>query len=202
MKQDTWLDAVMDALDAMVARTCPSMRTLWLAATLKRRRHWLGDDVTTLPASVVPPGWRNLSKSSRSKYGALAVWRHAVVWKLLHFLERTGAPRYEELQSIWFSPYPDDLPPFAWSQRLTQAPSTGRATDLRRRLAADACCQTILELRSLVERRDFDARGSMPDMREDDLLVDATRETLLDVLKLQDTLEASSLARLRATGTK
>lgn len=184
MMKDEWLDGVLDALDTMVQRTCPSMRSIWFAATERQRRHWLGNHVNRLPADVrAPTTWNNMAKSSRTKYGQLAVWRQSVVWRLADVLDDTE-PKYQEMTAIWFSAYPKDTPPFAWSAKPTEAPKTNRSVVERRVLAAQGCLCSLNSLKALVNSRPAD--NAAVNIRESDLLESATRPSLRDVLKLDD----------------
>jgi hypothetical protein len=191
MMKDEWFNGVLDALNTMVQRTCPLMRSIWFAATERQRRHWLGNHVYELPADVrAPKNWNDMAKSSRTKYGQLAVWRHAVVWRLPNLLVKTD-PEFQEMTAIWFSAYPKDTPPFAWSAKPTEAPNTDRAVAARRELAAQGCMCSLKSLKMLMNTRPAD--GEAVDWREEDLLGSATRPSLRDVLKLDDSLGRSKV---------
>jgi hypothetical protein len=145
------LDEVMVALGDMVDMTCAAMRPLWLRASLRVRKELVRRpfDAPECPASLA-----NYGRSSRSKYTALAGWRHSVVWLALLEQQDTFGEReaLEALRVVYFQQYPKNSPPFSYAQRTSDAPGRprGQSVENLRAWAVEGCAATI---RSLLEER-------------------------------------------------
>ena len=171
-----------DALDEMLDKSCFEMAPLWLQET-RRAREELGEHA--IAQADFEPGRRYLALSpgQRSKYRGLASWRHAVVWRdvLPHLDEDFG----RAVEAIYFTPYPDNTPPYAWSRRATACPRVhefASATTLKNwgkeganatgvRLV-DECAQLLC--------------GTVADEVRAGLLRCATRKSVHEVLKLDE----------------
>lgn len=127
MKRDASADRddlygrLMVALGDMVEMTCPSMRPLWLHLSQSARAAIVGkpEEMPSLPAHLLtrPP--------ARSKYEALAGWRHAVVWQgILESGEGAASPSHAAMRRIYFQPCPN-VPPFSYSSAAGALPDLG-----------------------------------------------------------------------------
>ena len=177
---DALLDEVLEVLGDMVEVTCPSMRPLWLDLTRGMRAEMLEEPVA-IPA--YPPHLLQAGKASRSKYRALAGWRHAVVWQDL--LDAGDGGRLEALELIYFQPYPEDRPPYAYSARSSAAPgvstdaSIARVRQVARREARDTLVRLASRWIELFEA------GSKAAAYSREFLALSRRASLRDVLKLE-----------------
>jgi hypothetical protein len=100
------VEALAAALELMVDATCPTMRALWLSATERERRR-LREKQAEPPACSLPAPYAQWKKSKRSKYEALATFRHAVVWRLPPTAWAPESPAGR----VYFTPCTDE-PPF------------------------------------------------------------------------------------------
>jgi len=104
------LDEMADALDAMRERACPMMAVIWLAYSARMRKRFVHlerlEDETELPAR-----WFK-TRPFRSRYGIFSVWRHGVLWKGAEVPDLHG----QALEEMYFTEFPQDVPPYAWSQ--------------------------------------------------------------------------------------
>lgn len=129
MNDEDLLNDLADALEEMTNKTCADMRVLWLEGTKKLRQKYL-----PAPNAEVPDHLKKRSPSFRSKYQALARWRHGVVWqKLLESPDKLpqdvkDAEEYAEflenqdlLQAIYFEPCANE-PPYSYSQKKSASP--------------------------------------------------------------------------------
>ncbi|MDD9936666.1 MAG: hypothetical protein OXT09_23845 [Myxococcales bacterium] len=165
------IDELAVALERMVDATCPSMRAHWLMATRRQRRDL--PDAMTQHASI-PPGLARFKKARRSKYEALATFRHAVVWRLPPAQWDPQTPAGQE----YFSPCRDS-PPF------TTGGADARSTlGSRRRAQVSAQLLTLIERVRLAAREQDRARSGNDLHVAGALALEATRKTLRDVLKL------------------
>lgn len=183
-QREALLDGLAAALEAMIDQTCPDMGPLWVEAT-RAERAYLGEDAT--PSLGFEPSARylGLSKGARSRYRGLAAWRHAVLWREI-------APRLQEatfadaMRAVYFTPYPDNAPPYAWSERARDCPEVDRfesPTSLKH-LAKEGCWEALRLLRE--ERARLSARGDWAGELVSILMRPGARDSLRDVLKLED----------------
>ena len=112
------IDELATALQKMVNTSCQDMLPLWLAGTRLARKH-LTDTVRTLPFTPSEK-YLNFSRGRKSQYTAVACWRLAVIWKgILPKVDRDFA---QATKAIYFTPYPKNEPPYAWSSKPSDAP--------------------------------------------------------------------------------
>lgn len=168
------LDELLDALTRMVVLTCPSMRPLWLGATVRQRRAAFAG--VPQQRAELPDAFASWAKAKRSKYQALALFRHTVVWRVdeARWNEQTRAGRG------YFTPCADE-PPFTNTAEFADGRSAGGA--LEREALRDELAEIITRIRELLRRVDF-PDDLKRERLETELLERATRTTLRDVLKL------------------
>ncbi len=178
------LDELAEALEELMDRSCLDMGPIWLEAT-REQRAYLGEH--SQPELGFEPSKRYLSlgKSSRSKYRGLAAWRHAVLWR--GAAEAVEDPDFRAaMECVYFTPYPKNAPPYAWSQRASAAPGVERFEDANtlKKYAKEGCFQSLQAL--LAEQRALEAESSWYHELLVLLLRPATRPTLWEVLKLDE----------------
>lgn len=169
------VESLAEALESLVDRTCLDMAPLWLEATLQARLPLGSHGWDTFHPS---DRYLRLGKGGRSKYRGLAAWRHAVLWR--GCLERLTDWR-SALEATYFTPYPDNAPPYAWSQRATGIPGFASPTTLKEQ-AKNGAWETVQHLLDEQATPPADARAELVA----DLLRVATRESLRDTLKLEE----------------
>ncbi|TXD34252.1 hypothetical protein FRC98_18835 [Lujinxingia vulgaris] len=184
-------DELADALREMVDLTCPSMLPLWLEATKRLRGNYFDAATPELPAYLK----RAMSDSSRSKYKALAKWRHCVVWQSLlvddpevsveedNLLQRelgAYAETRPTLQAIYFSPC-DDTPPYSFSQKKSDAPTIDMAVDSED-LIIRRCVRAAWTTVKIIEARWKEAEGGPVSA----FLESSAKKALKDVLKFTE----------------
>lgn len=175
-------EEISAALEYVIDHTCRDMAPLYLDATRSQRAP-IGE-VTSLPFT---PSARflALAKGSRSKYRQLAAWRHAVVWQ--QALKPLTDPDFQRaVNAIYFTPFPTNNPPYAWSSSASAAPDVGAfpsATTLKE-WARNGAWHTVDHLRSRVHQ--LDRGGTYADEVTAALLKPGCRDTLSDVLKLEE----------------
>ena len=178
------IEELAAALEAMVDHTCDDMGPLWLEATREARQNLEDHGLADL-GFAPSPRYVALSKGARSRYRSLAAWRHAVLWQPVRVSDRDYRAAME---TVYFSFYPDNAPPYAWSSRASEAPGVERwpsPTTLKHQ-AKEGCCDALAQLRS-IERRLKDEGSWATELRAL-LLKPATRDSLRDVLKLEEHL--------------
>ncbi len=125
------IDDLAETLRRIGRETCPAMQTLWLEASQKQRQ-CLGNVQLDVSRELRKP----LGNSSKSKYKALACWRFSCLWVQIERaipgdLERLRGHdedfrNHEEnaffMHQIYFTTYPEDDPPFAFSRSKFEAP--------------------------------------------------------------------------------
>jgi hypothetical protein len=177
------IDELAQALEEMVDKSCPSMASLWQQGTWRARTR-LG---STLPVLDFVPtrAIMQLGKSAQTKYVSLACWRHAVLWRSV--LERVDEDYRRAVETMYFTPFPPDAPPYAWSRKAAAAPGIGdfeSPTDLKN-WAKEGCWASIEALRAEC-RRLIEDDGSLLAEMVKELLAPAIRKSVKDVLKLED----------------
>jgi hypothetical protein len=185
---DALVDELATALEAMVDRSCADMGPLWLDATAMARRY-LG--AHAVPEMGFRPSERylRLGKSSRCKYRTLAAWRHGALWRNALTDEVLGDRACDAVAVVYFSPYPKNEPPYAWSRSAAGAPGVERfdgPADLKDE-AKGGCWRLVAHLRA--EQRQLGAEGDQRDWPAQvraRILRPACRDTLRDLLKLED----------------
>ena len=185
-EENALLDEILEVLDQVVETSgCRDMWHLWLRDTDRIRREL----IRSVPERVtgVPDHLQAFSRSKRSKYGALAAWRHAVLMADAleddEIDERCG----QAVRDIYFTPFPENKPPYSWSKCSSSCPGarcwdSPTVLDLR---AAQGCRDSVERLKARV---DEDAGQSVADELRRRLLERGTRDTLRDVLRY-DTLD-------------
>ena len=119
-KEDAKLVAELAAaLEEAVDRSCLETAPLWLEAT-RRHRAELARTEMSVPWTASAK-YLALGRPSRSKYRSLAVWRHAVVWKQV-LPTLSPAEQKRALETIYFTKFPSNVPPYAWSKAAASAP--------------------------------------------------------------------------------
>ncbi len=113
------VEELAGALEEMVDRSCFEMAALWQAETRRARRE-LGEHAIREADFEPSPRYLRLSPGQRSKYRGLASWRHACLW-------RDIVPRIDDdfgraVDAVYFTPYPRNEPPYAWSSRASACP--------------------------------------------------------------------------------
>lgn len=183
-QHDELVDALAEALEEMIDQSCPDMGPLWVEAT-RAERAYLGESALSELGFRPSPRYMSLSKGARSRYRGLAAWRHAVVWRRIQ-------PRIEDpdfraaLRAVYFTPFPDNAPPYAWSSRASDAPdveSFESPTTLKHH-AKEGCWHTLRLLSA--ERDTLKARGDWLSELCALLLRPAVRDSNRELLKLED----------------
>lgn len=149
-EEERLLDELLDVLDQVLETSgCRDMAPLWLIATQRVRAEWITS--TDERIERVPERILALGKSTRSKYAALAAWRHAVLSAaVLDSLERR--PR-EAVEAMYFQPYDRNEAPYSWSAASSRCPSaeswpSPSALDA---LARRGCAESVRRLAELAE---------------------------------------------------
>ena len=179
---DDLVEELSAALDTMLDCTCWEMAPLWLEET-RRAREDLGDRAIA-EAGFEPSGrYRALSKGARSRYRGLAAWRHAVLW--LETLTAIDGDFALALEAVYFTPYPDDTPPYAWSQSATACPGVGDfpSPSTLKVWAKEGAWESV---EVLIGQRSKLMVGSRADEVRAGVLRCATRRSVRVVLKLDD----------------
>ena len=182
------VEELATALEAMLDRTCADMGPLWLQATASARRY-LGPH--GVPELGFQPSERylRLGKGSRSKYRALAAWRHGALWRDALREDVLGDRAHDAVAAVYFTPYPSNAPPYAWSRSAAEAPGVERfdgPADLKDE-AKGGCWRLVAHLAAEQRRLgpDGDQRDWPAQVRAR-LLRPACRTSLRDLLKLED----------------
>lgn len=171
------------ALEQAVDSSCPETAALWLAATRRSRSELMR---TTLTLGFSPSAkFLALGRASRSKYRSLAVWRHAMLWKgVLPKLK--GGQEKRALEAVYFTPFPENAPPYAWSSAASKAPGVRDFDGPRqlKRLAKLGAESSVRALCSYLEKLDkSDALGELTYK----LIRPGVSTSACDVLKLEKT---------------
>jgi hypothetical protein len=178
------VDRLSENLERMMNLSCAEMGPLWLAATRQQRKPLGQAESMALPFE---PSKRffALSKGVRSKYRALATWRHCCLMQdAIEQLE--DAEFRSAMVAVYFTPYPADTPPYAWSSRASAAPAVAEfpsPTSLKHQ-AKEGCHETVLLL--MGAEAELRSSGSWHDEVRAGLVGTGCRKTVRDVLKLED----------------
>lgn len=178
------VDDLAAALELMIDQSCPDMGPLWVEAT-RAERAYLGDAAVSELGFTPSPRYRSLSKGSRSRYRGLAAWRHAILWRKIELRIQDSDFR-AALRAVYFTPYPDNTPPYAWSSKATGAPDVRRfesPTTLKEQ-AKEGCWHALRLLSA--ERAELGARGDWLSELCALLLRPAVRDSNRELLKLED----------------
>lgn len=176
------VERLADALERLHDTTCAEMVPLWVDVTRQARKELGGLENRTLGFT---PSRRflALSKGSRSKYRYLAAWRHAV---LLHgALDHVDDDEFRgAVEAVYFDPYPENAPPYAWSRSGDAAPRIAEfpSASTLKNWSCEGAYQTVMRLVGVVERMQY---GSWAEVHEAAFLRLGCRRTLRDVLKLE-----------------
>lgn len=174
------VDELADALVAMIDASCVEMGPLWLADTHALRAELTGQVLTTLGFEP-SPRFLALSKGARSKYRGLAAWRHAVLWMdILPAVDRDYA---RALEAVYFTAYPANSPPYAWSRSAKACPRVSEfaSPSTLKTWAAEGAW---LAVDRLIEVQATLMTGSRLQELTGQFIHRATRRSLRDVLKL------------------
>lgn len=179
-EEEALVDELLDALDAVLETSgCPDMAPLWFIATTKARKEFLRSEgvVQGVPERI--KAWR---PPKRSKYAALAAWRHVVLWRrLMSLLEN----KYRQaVRDIYFTPFESNVPPYSWSRASSKAPNAASyaspsALDLR---ASRGCRLLFEQLRALAEPA---LGATVVEEARAAFAAPAARLTLRDVLRFE-----------------
>ena len=191
MKNRKLNDALSAALEEMIEATCLDMLPLWLEATQRLRKKYFDKAIPEVPDHLK----QGFSDSTRSKYKALAKWRHGVFWQDLLVEEFRDSPkegsllhgelrRYAEdmptLRAIYFSPCENE-PPYSYSQKKSAASGIDIGIDSEDAIIR-RCVRAAWITIKLIELRWREEEGGP----KSDFLKAAVPKTLNDVLKLSD----------------
>lgn len=181
-KEDLLLDSVMDALADMVDLTCADMLPLWLRASRSVRASLC--KTRTMEVPPYPLRLQAVQRPTKSKYMALAGWRHCVVW--LRLLEEPclfDAPQdLECMRLTYFQPCVNEQP-YSYSQRTSVTPDMPRGLTVSevRTSARGACMSSISAL-----REEYQRQQNRRDQERMDFVLLGLKDSLRDVLKLPD----------------
>lgn len=171
---------LLDALDEVEATSgCLDMIPLWFLATREPRAEFLKSDgvIQNVPPHI--KGWR---PPKRSKYTALAAWRHAVLWQRL--LDGLVQKYRNAVQDLYFTPFPENQPPYSWSRASSRAPGAGRysSPSVLDDRARRGCAQLLEQLTARAEPPDG---ASLLDEARAAFIARGARKTLRDVLRIK-----------------
>ncbi len=183
-EEDALLDDLLDVLDEVVKTSgCRDMVPLWLLATRAvRAQHIRSVDG---PALDVPRHIRVWAKSMRSKYAALASWRHAMLAEaILHALDGKAA---EAVEAMYFTPAEANEPPYSWSRASSRHPEVTRwsSPSMLDRRAKQGCRESVRVLQARVNALQLGASPRI-EARAAILETGARDGTLKDVLRYAD----------------
>ena len=183
-EENRLLDELLDVLDDVVRTSaCRDMAPLWLLATrAARAEHFRAPEA---PPLQVPPHIRAWAKSMRSKYAALAAWRHAVL--LERILDALDPVQSRAVEAMYFTPAEENAPPYSWSRASARHPAANEwpsasSFDLK---ARRGCRDSVALLRDRIaqarsgETATQDARATITE-------TGARNGTLRDVLRYAD----------------
>jgi len=170
-------------VDALLEQTCIEMVALWLEGT-RREREMIGSEVHDL-GFTPSEHYRALSGGAQSRYRYLATWRHASLCE--HALDHVRDPDFREAARIvYFTPYPANKPPYAWSSRASSAPgaeSFESATTLKHQ-AKEGAWRMVTALRRIAYQ--FGQDPSFYWELRSRFVKAGCRDTVREVLKLED----------------
>jgi len=183
-QEEALREELVDALEAMMDRSCADMAPLWLDATREARSYLSGAEIREMPFAL-SESYLALGKASHSKYRGLATWRHAVLWcEVLEVID--DAEFRDAMTCVYFTAFPKNEPPYAWTRSAKRAPGVERfasATSLKNQ-AKEGCFRAlkalVQELESLLDDGSWEKEVRAMFLRA------ATRRSLWDVLKLED----------------
>lgn len=143
-------DELALVLQRMADETCNSMVPLWLQGTLRIRRKHFGPQSEGVLSFEPSKELLALGKSCRSKYQALACWRHAVLWR--NILEKVEPEFARATKAVYFTRFPPDQKPFSWSKKVSDAPDAGGwpSPSTLKNHAKEGCWHSVAELRKEV----------------------------------------------------
>lgn len=136
------VEDLLDVLDRVVDSSgCRDMAPLWLVATQKVRADRLRQSAGKVGS--VPDKFMMWKKDIRSKWAALAAWRHAVLQSGI--LSALGSREQRAVEAIYFTPFERNDTPYSWSRASSRAPaahdwSSATALDAR---AKAGCADSV-----------------------------------------------------------
>lgn len=173
----------------MVEQSCRSMAPLWLEDSRRARRGL--EELATADLGFVPSDTvLRLGKSSRSKYRKFAAWRHAVLWR--RTLDSVEAPYAKAVSDMYFTPFPADETPFAYSECASDAPAARDYPSVTAFVdgAKEGCFASLKVLLEDLSRVSRDAapvgEQAKVDAVTERLLKSATSKSVEHVLKLDE----------------
>lgn len=182
-EQEQLLEELAQALEDLRDRCCAEMVPLWLSSSLAARKH-IGEGTFSQLDFEPSKEFFGLSKGAKSRYRALAAWRHAVLWQ--RTLEALEDPDFRAAtEAMYFEPYPANAPPYAWSQSAAKAPRVGRfdSPTTLKHWAKEGCQATLAELSRQIKVLQV---GNWPSELRSLLLKPSVRSSVREVLKLED----------------
>ena len=179
--QLTLENELIDAFERLSDSTCADMAPLWLAATRSAREGLLEQATWTEPPT---DRYLRMAPASKSKYRALAAWRHAVMWREAHRLANLDQPDREVVDAIYFTPAPNSAP-YSWSRSAADCPALPRGANPSwvKERASEVAGELLGAL--IQEHGRFHGLPNNWDQTAARILAVATRPTLDDVLKLE-----------------
>lgn len=201
-EEQALLDELGDALRQMEGKTCMQMVPIWLEHTSEIRAELEG--TFDLPDTSDCTGYVQDSPDWDPKYNAMAGWRHAVVWQKLDTkglpapleewepheegvaeeIEKYSRETREAMQRIYFTEYPENESPYAWSRKTSPVtPSELTVTQLRRK-AMRGCWASLHLLKQIYSRIWWETEGY--DDPRVQFLKKGMYGTLDDLLKFSD----------------
>lgn len=172
-------DELAEALEQMVDTTCLDMLPLYVQATKPAAKRHLE---STSALGHVSPRVLKMSRSSRTKYGVLAAFRHAVIWTGV--LDDVDPDFGRAVRDLYFTPYPRNRAPYAWTARSSECPAAGRwqeGPNHLDRMAKEGCWAAICLLRGIVAEG-----GDAMQQARADFVACALKKTAKDVLRLEE----------------
>jgi hypothetical protein len=198
--EEELVDELADALRDMAQKTCRDMMFLWLDLTEDLREDFDCDG--SFPDTSGVPGYAERSASWKSKYKALAGWRHAVVWQALETeglpetiddwepddddvvaeLEQYPVRTREAMRRIYFQEYPRNESPYSWSKKTSEIiDDPNESVDNLRLEAMRGCWSSLQMLERIWSETSLRKRS--------EFLYLGMRGTLSDLLKFDDRRE-------------
>ena len=194
INRSTLESEIMDALSDMVASSCPSMRAVWLRHSRNARKLVFGSDGASagLLDERYPAALLGYTKGSRSKYGALAGWRHCVVWRdvATQLLRHVSPEAIDALERVYFSSYELDAPPFCYSRNVSDIVRRGETRSGLKGLAQEGAKASVEAL-----RLEYDRSGGLGEDDALEFLALGLKKSLVDVLKIEDHVDEEWLER-------
>lgn len=179
---NTLIDEVVTALEKLEDTSCPEMVPIWLDGTRLARRDLPSDAQPTL-GFTPSERYLRLGRSGQNKWRAVACWRHAVLWT--GALDSVDPDFARAVTAIFFTPFPSNKPPYAWSGKPSaspNAPEFSSVTDLKN-WGKEGAWQSVKAVRDELRQ---ERAVTLSDELRHALLKTGCRDTVRDALKLRD----------------